>query len=93
MVELYRFGGTVQDQDSRPIHNAWVTMPESGAWTSTDSDGRFVFDRVRPGLHRVMARTVDGAEVAATISIPGEHADLVIGSPGQPRTRGRRKRA
>jgi len=81
MVELYRFGGTVHDEVARPVPNAWVAMPESGAWTSTDSRGRFVFDRVRPGVHRVLARTVDGAEVAATISIPGENADLVIDSP------------
>jgi len=70
-----------------------VTMPESGAWTSTDTRGRFVFDRVRPGLHRVMARTVDGAEVAATVSVPGEPVDLVIQSPGEPTKGGRRKRA
>jgi hypothetical protein len=93
MVELYRFGGMVHDQDSRPINNVWVTMPESGTWTSTDARGRFVFDRVRPGLHRLMARTVDGAEVAATVSVPGEHADLVIQSPGDPTKGGRRKRA
>jgi hypothetical protein len=78
MVELYRFGGTVHDEVARPVSNAWVAMPESGTWTSTDSRGRFVFDRVRPGVQRVLARTADGAEVAATISIPGENADLVI---------------
>jgi len=93
MVELYRFGELVHDQDSHPINNVWVTMPESGAWTSTDSRGRFVFDRVRPGLHRLVARTVEGAEVAATVSVPGEHADLVIQSSHQPSTKGRRKRA
>jgi len=82
MFELYRFGGTNRDQDSRPIPSAWVAMPESGAWTSTDPGGRFVFDRVRPGVHRVLARTADGAEVAATISIPGEKVDLVISSSG-----------
>jgi hypothetical protein len=78
LVERYRFGGTIQDEVARPVGNAWVAMPESGAWTSTDSLGRFVFDRVRPGVQRVLARTADGAEVAATISVPGEHADLVI---------------
>jgi hypothetical protein len=93
MVELYRFGGMIHDQDSHPIGNVWVTMPESGAWTSTDSRGRFVFDRVRPGLHRVMARTLDGTEVAATVSVPGEKADLVIQSPGEQSKAGRRKRA
>jgi hypothetical protein len=81
MVELYRFGGTIRDADGAPAGGAWVAMPESGAWTSTDSLGRFLFDRVRPGMHRVLARTADGAEVAATISIPGENVDLVIASP------------
>jgi hypothetical protein len=92
MVELYRFGGTVADLDSHPVGNVWVTMPESGAWTSTDARGRFVFDRVRPGLHRLVARTADGAEVAATVSVPGEHADLVIQSPKEPTKGSRRKR-
>jgi len=82
MVELFRFGGTIRDGDGRPVANAWVAMPESGAWISTNADGRFVFDRVRPGVHRVLARTVAGGEVAATIAIPGESVDLVISSPG-----------
>lgn len=93
MVELYRFGGTIKDRQSRPVGNAWVAMPESGSWTSTNSDGRFVFDRVRPGVHRVVARTVAGAEVAATIAIPGENVDLVIGSPGPRANASSRKRA
>ena len=93
MVELYRFGGLVHDQDSRPINNVWVTMPESGVWTSTDARGRFVFDRVRPGLHRVMARTMDGSQVAATVSVPGEPTDLMIQSPGEPTKGGRRRQA
>jgi hypothetical protein len=92
MFELYRFGGTIRDEDSRPVQSAWVAMPESGAWTSTDHRGRFVFDRVRPGMHRVLARTVDGGEVAATISIPGENADLVIVSPDTRATRGRNRK-
>ena len=92
LVELHRFGGMIHDQDSRPVGNVWVTMPELGVWTSTDSRGRFVFDRVRPGLHRLMARTLDGAEVAATVSVPGENADLAIGSPGESTKGGRRKR-
>jgi hypothetical protein len=79
MVELYRFGGTIRNTDAEPVSDVWVAMPESGTWTSSDRAGRFIFDRVRPGIHRVLARTADGAEVAATISVPGERADLVIG--------------
>jgi hypothetical protein len=87
LVELYRFGGTISDADGEKVSNAWVTMPESGAWTSSDGAGRFVFDRVRPGVHRVLARTANGAEVAATISVPGERADLVIAASPKPRQR------
>jgi hypothetical protein len=78
MVELYRFGGTVSDADGAGISDAWVTLPESGVWASSDAGGRFVFDRLRPGIHRIVARTRDGGEVAATVSVPGERADLVI---------------
>jgi hypothetical protein len=39
-----------------------------------------------------MARTIDGKEVAATVSVPGEKADLVIQSPGEQAKGGRRKR-
>ena len=85
--------GLVHDQDSHPINNVWVTMPESGAWTSTDARGRFVFDRVRPGLHRRDGANRRRGEVAATVSVPGEHADLVIQSPRRADKGGRRKRA
>ena len=86
-VELYRFGGTISDADGVAVSDAWVTMPESGAWTSSDAAGRFVFDRVRPGLHRLVARTVTGGETAATISVPGERADLVITATSRARPR------
>jgi hypothetical protein len=82
MVELYRFGGTVSDSAGTGISDAWVTIPESGVWTSSDAAGRFVFDRVRPGVHRLVVRTREGGELAATISVPGERADLVMPERG-----------
>jgi hypothetical protein len=82
MVQLYRFGGTITDAAGEAVSDAWVTMPESGAWTSSDAAGRFVFDRVRPGVHRILARTRVGGEVAATVSVPGERVDLVIAASG-----------
>lgn len=82
MVELYRFGGTVTDTAGAGISDAWVTIPESGVWTSSDAAGRFVFDRVRPGMHRLVVRTREGGEMAATISVPGERADLVMPERG-----------
>src|SRR5450755_149864 len=90
MVELFRFGGTIRDAAGAPVDNAWITIPESGSWTSSDAAGRFVFDRIRPGLHRVLARSADGSEVAATVSVPGEPVDLVISPSAK---RGGRRRA
>jgi Pvc16 N-terminal domain len=90
MVELFRFGGTIRDAAGAPVDNAWITIPESGSWTSSDAAGRFIFDRIRPGLHRVLARSADGSEVAATVSVPGEPVDLVISPSAK---RGGRRRA
>lgn len=82
MVELYRFGGTVTDSAGDAVPDAWVTIPESGVWASSDAAGRFVFDRVRPGMHRLVVRARDGGELAATVSVPGERADLVMPERG-----------
>ena len=79
ILEMHRFGGTISDADGQPIANAWVTLPESGAWTASRPDGRFVFDRVQPGDHHLVARTIDGQEVEADISVPGSYTDLVVG--------------
>lgn len=81
MVELHRLGGTVRDADGAPVPNAWVALPEAGLWTATDGDGRFRLERIRPGSHRVIARTATGDEAKATVAVPGERADLVIGAP------------
>jgi hypothetical protein len=90
MIELHRFGGTVSDRGGAPIFNAWVAMPEFGSWTSSDAGGRFVFDRVTPGTHRILARTADGSEVSTMVSVPGGRADLVIGPSGGARKRSAR---
>jgi hypothetical protein len=81
MVELHRLGGTVRDGDGIPAANAWVVLPEAGLWTSTDDAGRFRLDRIRPGPHRVIARTGDGEEAQATVAVPGASVDLIIGAP------------
>lgn len=79
MVEMHRFGGRVVDGDGEPVVNAWVAMPEQGLWTASDRDGRFVFQRIVPGSHKVVARTADGDETEATVDVPGERGELVIG--------------
>jgi hypothetical protein len=89
MEELHRVGGTLRDADGQPVADAWVAMPETGRWTATDPAGRFRFDRILAGAHRVVARTADGDEATAEIHAPGEPADIAIGAG---RARGGRKR-
>jgi hypothetical protein len=79
--ELYRFGGTVKDADDAPVRDAWVAMPDLGLLATSNSEGRFIFNRVRTGSHRIEARTRDGGYVETQIEIPGAPADLVIGAP------------
>jgi Pvc16 N-terminal domain/Carboxypeptidase regulatory-like domain len=83
MTELHRLGGTLRDTDGQPVADAWVILPESGLWTATDGDGRFRVGRLEPGVHSVVARTLQGGEVRATVSVPGEHVDLVVGTGGK----------
>ena len=78
VVEMHRTGGTVADGDGNPLGNVWVTLPDSGRWTSTGPDGRFRFDRLNPGRHRLLARAADGREAAADLDVPGALLDLVL---------------
>jgi hypothetical protein len=80
MRELQRFGGVVRDGAGEPVADAWVVLPELGRWTSSDRDGRFVFDGVRDGDHRVIARTAAGDEGAGTATVPGHGVDLELRS-------------
>jgi len=81
MVELHRLGGTVRDRRGEPIANGWVALPAAGLWTATDGDGRFRLERIRPGEHRLIARTAGGSEAEVTVSVPGERADLIVSAP------------
>ncbi len=78
VVEMHRSGGTIADGEGEPLANVWVTLPDFGRWTSSDSDGQFLFDRVAPGSHRVLARTADGRETSGTLEVPGALLDLVL---------------
>jgi Pvc16 N-terminal domain/Carboxypeptidase regulatory-like domain len=78
VVEMHRTGGTVADGDGEPLENVWVTLPEAGKWTATDSQGRFRFDRLPPGRHRLLARTRDGRETDGQLEVPGALVDLVF---------------
>lgn len=87
MTELHRLGGTLTNTDGEPIGDAWVILPESGLWTATDGEGRFRIGRLDPGMHSVVARTLQGEEVRATVSVPGEHVDLVVSSGTRKRSK------
>src|ERR1700754_444411 len=65
IVEMHRSVGRIHDAEGQPIANAWVTLPDVGTWTASTPDGRFRFDRLPPGRHRVLARTPDGREADA----------------------------
>jgi hypothetical protein len=79
MEELQRFGGVVRDADGEPVADAWVVMPDLGRFATSDRDGRFLFDGVRGGEYRVVARNAAGEEAAATVKVPGGGADLELG--------------
>jgi hypothetical protein len=81
VLEMHRLGGTLRDGAGEPVADAWVTLPELGRWTATDSEGRFRISRLEPGIHGLVARARDGGEVRATVSVPGEAVDLIVGAP------------
>jgi hypothetical protein len=87
--ELHRFGGVVRDKDGEPVADAWVALPDLGRLASTDRDGQFIFDGMRPGDYKVMARTATGEEASGTASVPGGGVDLELGGGGS----GGRKRS
>src|SRR3954453_23914885 len=79
VVEMHRTGGTVADADGEPFKDAWVTLPDSGRYASTDASGRFLFDRIAPGRHKLQVRTRDGRETSADLDVPGALLDIVLG--------------
>ena len=81
LEELHRFGGTVRDEDGDPLRGVWIALPELGRWTATDGEGRFRFDRLKPGKHRVLARDTEGREADQSVELPGQGADLVLAAP------------
>ncbi len=78
VVEMHRSVGRVQDKKGQPIGDVWITLPDVGSWTASKADGRFRFDRLPPGRHRLLARTPDGRQADAHIVVPGAGVDLVI---------------
>jgi hypothetical protein len=79
MEELQRFGGVVRDSSGQPVADAWVALPDLGKMTSSDREGRFLFDGLRPGDHKVEARTASGEEASGVAKVPGGGVDLELG--------------
>jgi hypothetical protein len=79
VVEMHRSVGKVSNAKGEPLANVWVTLPDVGTWTASAADGRFRFDRLPPGRHRLLARTADGVEAVTQFEVPGAGVDLVMG--------------
>jgi hypothetical protein len=79
VVEMHRSVGKVSNKQGEPLANVWVTLPDVGTWTASEADGRFRFDRLPPGRHRLLARTADGVEAVTQFEVPGAGVDLVMG--------------
>jgi hypothetical protein len=88
--EFVRFGGVVRDKDGEPVANAWVVLPDLGRFASTNQEGQFTFDGMRPGAHRVVARTAAGEEASGTATVPGGGVDLELGGGGRKRSPAKR---
>jgi len=44
--EPHRIGGVVRDAGGEPVADAWVVLPDGGAWAVTDAQGRFLVERL-----------------------------------------------
>jgi hypothetical protein len=78
VVEMHRTAGRVQDADGAPLGEVWVTLPDLGVLAVSAANGRFGFERLPPGRHRLIARSVSGQEVDTHLDVPGGGVDLVI---------------
>jgi Pvc16 N-terminal domain/Carboxypeptidase regulatory-like domain len=86
LAESHRVGGTVRTGDGDAVAGAWVVVPSVGAWTSSDAEGRFRFDRIAPGTYACSARAADGREASGKLVVPGLGVDLVLdGARGRKR--------
>jgi hypothetical protein len=88
VIELHRAGGTVTAAGV-PVANAWIAIPELGLWTASGPEGRFRFDRLGPGTYRCLARTAEGVEAEADLTVPGPGVDLSLDA-SKPAARRRR---
>ena len=79
VLEMHRSVGRVSaTRRANRSATSGSRCPTSATWTSSTADGRFRFDRLPPGRHRLLARTADGREADAQLEVPGAGVDLVI---------------
>jgi hypothetical protein len=82
VLEMHRSVGRIRNKKGEPLQDVWVTLPDVGNWASSNAEGRFTFNRLPPGSHRLLARTADGREAKAELVVPGAGVDLVIDGKG-----------
>ncbi|HET6550369.1 MAG TPA: Pvc16 family protein [Solirubrobacter sp.] len=82
VLEMHRSVGRVRNKKGTPLRDVWITLPDVGTWASSNADGRFTFNRLPPGTHRLLARTIDGREAVAQLEVPGNGVELVIDGKG-----------
>ncbi len=80
-----RFVGLVTDESGAPIANAEVQIPSAFMGALTREDGRFRFDAVPPGLHRVEFSFLGRATRVETVEVAsGLTSDATVRLPVQP---------
>jgi hypothetical protein len=79
--ERHRCGGIVRSSDGRPVADAWVVLPEVGAWATSGPDGRFTFAGVPAGSHRCECRAPGGAVAGGELVVPGPGLELTPAVP------------
>ncbi len=76
--EFHNCGGTVTDDDGKPLAGAWVALLDEGRVVVSDTAGRWRVNRVAGGQYRVQARTTDGRGAEGTLAVPGPPCDLRV---------------
>jgi hypothetical protein len=79
--ERHRCGGIVRSLDGRPVADAWIVLPDVGAWATSGPDGRFTFAGVPAGSHRCECRAPGGAVAVAELVVPGRGVELMATAP------------
>jgi len=69
------------------VRNVWVHLQETGQLAVTDGDGRFRFDRLKPGSYTVAVRGPDGKETKTKLVVPGQGAEVVLGAAAKAATK------